>query len=185
MLKLMKQAKAALSLLSADEIQNQAAKPLHIGLVADGSSAYAEMEEFLVPETMPREQWRARIKQVHRANDVDVPSNVDIVLYEPGLPCPSGSYTFHRDHPEQTVSEILADKSDLDLALARQFPAFRKQVVDRIIHMVSRENAIFALTTALPRCSSSPGWIAMPAGSLAATSVSRPFRNTRVPFALP
>ena len=72
MLKLMKQAKAALSLLSADEIQNQAAKPLHIGLVADGSSAYAEMEEFLVPETMPREQWRARIKQVHRANDVDV-----------------------------------------------------------------------------------------------------------------
>ena len=150
MLKLLKQAKAALSLLSADEIQNKAATPLHFGLVADGSGAYAEMEEFLTPGSMPREEWRARMKQVHRANDVNVPANVDVVLYEPGLPCPSGSYTFHRDHPEQTVAEILADKGDLDLALARQFPAFRKQVVDRIIQMVAKENAIFAVTTALP-----------------------------------
>jgi hypothetical protein len=146
----MKQAKAAFSLLSADEIQEKAAKPLHFGLVADGSGAYAEMEEFLVPGTLPRHEWRLRMTQVHRANDVDVPSNVDIVLYEPGLPCPSGSYTFHRDHPEQTVSEILADKGDFDVALARQFPAFRKQVIERIIHMVSRENALFAVATALP-----------------------------------
>ena len=150
MLKLMKQAKAALSLLSADEIQNQAATPLHFGLVADGSGAYAEMEEFLAPGSMPREEWRVRMKQVHRANDVDVPSNVDIVLYEPGLPCPTGSYTFHRDHPEQTVAEILADKSEFDLALARQYPVFRKQVVNRIIQMVSKENAMFAVATALP-----------------------------------
>jgi hypothetical protein len=160
MLKLMKQAKAALSLLSADEIQNQAATPLHFGLVADGSGAYAEMEEFLAPGSMPREEWRVRMKQVHRANDIDVPAQVDIVLYEPGLPCPSGSYTFHRDRPEQTVAEILADKSDVDLALARQFPAFRKQVVDHIIQMVSRENAIFAVTTALPNVV--PNFIELP-----------------------
>src|SRR3954463_9402873 len=101
MLKLMKQARAALSLLSADEIQSQATRPLHFGLVADGSSAYSEMEDFLVPGGLPREEWRRRIAQVHRANDSDVPSQVDIVLYEPGLPCPSGSYTFHRGHPEQ------------------------------------------------------------------------------------
>src|SRR4029077_20815889 len=98
MLKLLKQAKAAFSLLSADEIHKQAELPVHFGLVADGSGAYAEMEELLVPSTLPREEWRRRMGQVHRANDAEVPSNVDIVLYEPGLPCPAGSYSFHRGH---------------------------------------------------------------------------------------
>ncbi|MEO8596995.1 MAG: hypothetical protein ABI759_27000 [Candidatus Solibacter sp.] len=160
MLKLMKQAKAALSLLSADEIQSQAARPLHFGLVADGSSAYAEMEEFLVPAALPREEWRLRMAQVHRASDADVRADVDIVLYEPGLPCPSGSYSFRRDHPEQTIAEILADKGDFDLALGRQFPAFRHAVVDRIIHMMSRENALFAVATALPNVV--PSFIELP-----------------------
>jgi hypothetical protein len=36
------------------------------------------------------------------------------------------------------------------LALARNFYAFRQPVVDRIIHSVSRENALFAVVTALP-----------------------------------
>jgi uncharacterized protein (DUF697 family) len=150
MLQMMKQARAAFSLLSADEIRQRAEKPVHIGLVADGSAAYAEMEEFLVPSTLPRAEWRRRMSQIHRANDADVPGKVDLVLYEPGLACPQGAYTFHRDHPEATIQEILADKGDLDLALGRQFPAFRRPVVERIIHLVSRENALFAVATALP-----------------------------------
>ena len=36
------------------------------------------------------------------------------------------------------------------LPLARQFPCFRKPVVEDIIQSVSRENALFAITTALP-----------------------------------
>src|ERR1035438_6414547 len=150
MLKIMKQAKAAFSLLSADEIVKQAELPVHIGLVADGPSAYAEMEEFLAPPTLPRQEWRQRISQVHRASDADVPSNVDIVLYEPGLPCPAGSYTFHRGNTQATCAEILKDKKDLDLALGRQFLPFRRPVVERIIQMVSQENALFAVATALP-----------------------------------
>ena len=102
MLKVLKQAKAALSLLSADEIQKQAERPIHFGLVADGSAAYAEMEELLVPSTLPRPEWRERMSQVHRASDPDVISSVDIVLYEPGLPCPVGSYSLNRSHPEAT-----------------------------------------------------------------------------------
>jgi hypothetical protein len=150
MLKVMKQAKAAFSLLSADEIRKQAELPVHFGLVADGSGAYAEMEEFLVPSTLPRQEWRQRMCQVHRANDADVPANVDIVLYEPGLPCPAGSYTFYREHADVTCAEILKGKTDLDLALGRQFLPFRRLVVERIINMVSKENALFAVATALP-----------------------------------
>jgi len=150
MLKVLKQAKAAFSLLSADEIRKQAEIPLHFGLVADSSAAYAEMEEFLVPATLPRPEWRRRMCQVHRANDADVPSNVDIVLYEPGLPCAAGSYTFYRGHGDVTCAEILKDKTDVDLALGRQFLPFRRPVVERIIKMVSQENALFAVATALP-----------------------------------
>ena len=150
MLKLLKQAKTAFTLLNADEIRHQAELPLHFGLVANSSGAYAEMEEFLVPSTLPRAEWRRRMCQVHRANDADVPANVDIVLYEPGLPCPAGSYTFYRDHAGVTCAEILKDKTELDLALGRQFLAFRRPVVERIVQIVSQENALFAVATALP-----------------------------------
>jgi uncharacterized protein (DUF697 family) len=36
------------------------------------------------------------------------------------------------------------------LALARQFPAFRRRVVENTIHSIARENALFAVATALP-----------------------------------
>jgi len=150
MLELLKQARAAMSLLSAEEVTRRAQRPVTVGLVADGSGAYAEMEDFLVPDRMPRAAWRTRINQVYRANDPDVPSQVDVVLYEPGLACPQNAYTFDRDHPETTVKEILHDKGDIALALARQFPAFRKPVMDGIIHEVAKENTLFALATAVP-----------------------------------
>ena len=137
-------------MLSANEILERAEKPVTVGLVADTSQAYAEMEDFLLPELMRRSLRSARMKQVFRASDRDVPSNVDVILYEPGLPCPSDSFTYQRGNPEATVSEILHEKSDLRLALARQYPAFQKQVIEGIIHEVARENTLFALATALP-----------------------------------
>ena len=147
-------------MLRPQDIRDVAEQPVHIGLVADGSAAYAEMEDFLVPAGTPRPEWKLRINQVHRANDVKVPDRVDIVLYEPGLPCPQGAYTFHRGHPEDTVAEILHDKGELALGLARQFPAFRRHVVEHTIHMVARENALFAIATALPNVV--PNFIELP-----------------------
>ena len=160
MLKVFKQARAALSLLSADEIHRKAEQPLHIGLVADSVSAYAEMEDFLTPAGMPREAFGRQMYQVHRADDVEPRNTVDLVLYESGLPCPQGAYSFHRDDPSATVAEILHDKDDLALALGRQFPAFRHAVLEDIIHAVARENALFSLTTALPNVI--PNFIELP-----------------------
>jgi hypothetical protein len=160
MLNVVKQARAAFSLLRPQDIRESAERPVHIGLVADGSSAYAEMEDFLVPPGTPRPEWSLRIRQVHRANDPNVPQRVDVILYEPGLPCPNGAYTFHREHPEETVAEILYEKGDLALALARQFPAFRHAVVEHTIHLVARENALFAIATALPNVV--PNFIELP-----------------------
>src|SRR5262249_42278559 len=134
----LKQARAVFTMLSAHEITARAERPVAIGLVADGSGAYAEMEEFLVPDGTARSVRRDRMGQIFRANDPEVPTHVDLVLYEPGLPCPANAYSFHRHHPVTTVEEILRDKQDLSLALARQFPAFRSKVIDGIIHEVAR-----------------------------------------------
>lgn len=160
MLEIVKQMRSGLSLLKASEIMQRAERMVTVGLVADGSSAYAEMESFLVPESTPRNAWRARMSQIFRANDPDVPSNVDIVLYEPGLACPPHAFTFHRQNPQTTVTEVLHENGELSLALARQFPVFRKQVIERIIHAVAKENALFALATALPNVV--PSFIELP-----------------------
>jgi uncharacterized protein (DUF697 family) len=182
MLEMMKQARAAFSLLSADEIRRQAETPLHIGLVADGSDAYREMEEFFVPSSLPRDEWRRRMSQIHRANDPDVPADVDLVVYEPGLPCPEGSYTFQRGQTETTVAEILGEKGELDLALGRQFTAFRRAVVERIVHLVARENALFAVATALPNVV--PNLIELPwaVGEFASDTVFLTANQVRMAF---
>jgi hypothetical protein len=150
LLRTVKQARAALALLSPDEIHSRAARPLHIGLVADGSAAYAEMEDFLIPAGVPHAARMELMDRVHRASDPDVPQTVDLILYEPGIPCPQGAYSYHRDHPQATVSEVLSEKGELALPLARQFPVFRQAVLDHLIHTVASENALFAVATALP-----------------------------------
>ena len=145
-----KQARAAFTLLSPDEVRRRATRPLHIGLVADGSAAYAEMEDFLIPAEVTHATRLQLMERVHRASDADVPETVDLLLYEPGIPCPQGAFTFHRDDPGATISEVLAEKAHLALPLARQFPVFRKAVLENIIHTVAAENALFAVATALP-----------------------------------
>jgi len=169
-------------MLNADEVMNQANRPVTIGLVADGSSAYAEMEEFLVPELMPRPLWRSRMNQIHRANDPGGPPDVDFVLYEPGLPCPQDAYTFHRDHAERTISEILRDHSDLSLALARQYPVFRESVVNSLISEVAKENTLFAIATALPNVV--PNFIEVPwiVGEFASDTVFLTANQVRMAF---
>ena len=150
MLRAAKQLRTAFTLVRPDDIRRLATRPLHIGLVAEGSDAYAEMEDFLIPRGVPRTVHRQRMEQVHRANEPGVPPDVDLVLYEPGIPCPPGAYTVRRDGAPATVSEILDERQDLALPLARQFPVFRKAVLEHIIHTVSLENALFAVATALP-----------------------------------
>jgi hypothetical protein len=150
MLKLLKQARTALTHLNPEEVRKRARKPVHIGMVAPTSTEYAEMEDFLIPRSATHEERVALMDLAHRAGEPGVPDKVDLVLYYEGIPGPKGTYTYHPEDLEATVREILDGNDDIALALARQFPVFRKVVVEQIIHAVSRENALFALATALP-----------------------------------
>jgi hypothetical protein len=137
-------------MLRPDEVRRRAERPVRFGLVAADDWAYSEMENFLLPDTMPRPLRLERAGQVHRAGERDAPDKVDIVLYQHGIPRTKDVFSFHPEHPDSAIREILTAHDDLALALARQYPSFRKPVVEDIIHSVARENALFAITTALP-----------------------------------
>jgi uncharacterized protein (DUF697 family) len=150
MFKPFRQVRAAFALVNPEEVRSRATRSLAVGLVATGERGYRELENFLVPEGLSREIREAALKTVYRAGDRNAAPQVDLVLYEPGLPCPRGAFPLWRDEPQRTVNEILPEHEDFSLALARRFPPFRKTVVDQVVRLVSRENGLFAIATALP-----------------------------------
>ncbi len=139
MLKVIRQARVALSMLNPDQVRMRASRRLRVGLVADGDPGYMEMEQFLAPA-----------EGVYRATDPEPPDRVDLVFYARGIAPDAGALTLDPGDPDALVDEILREREELALPLARQFPAFRKPVVDRIVQAVAVENAMFAIATALP-----------------------------------
>ena len=137
-------------MLRPEEVRKRAEQPVSFGLVSSDDWIYSEMENFLLPDTMERGLRLERAGQVHRAGEADAPENVDIVLYQHDLPRGEDVFTFQPGDPDGAIRAILKGRKELAVPLARQFPAFRKPVVEDIIQSVSRENALFAITTALP-----------------------------------
>jgi uncharacterized protein (DUF697 family) len=177
MLNAIKQARAAFSLLSPGDIVERSQRPVTIGLVAGGERDFAEMETFLAPSSDA-----ASDSLVFRAGSPDVPSKVDVVLYEDGLFGPQGTFTFHRADPHRTVKRIVSENDDLALALARRYPVFRKHVIDRTIQAVARENAFFAMASALPDVI--PSFVELPwaFGEFASDTVFMTVNQARMAF---
>jgi len=149
-LQVLKEIRTAVANLNPSEVQAAAERPVSIGLVASSASAFEAMEEFLLPLERISYRKRAESSAMIRRAAPGQSDGFDIILCEQGLRCPENAFTLYADEPAQTIREILRERDDLGLALARNFYAFRQPVVDRIIHSVSRENALFAVVTALP-----------------------------------
>lgn len=147
---LARQIRSALRHLNPNQVRAAAERPLSVGLVAASSETLAAMEDFLAPRIISRQRRMELMRVLHRVGDPGAPTSFDIEIYEEGLPRPAGGFTFYREAPERTVEEILQAREDLGLALARHFYPFRKPVANRIIQTVSRENAAFAVITAVP-----------------------------------
>jgi len=134
--------------LNADEIRGTAHQQVNIGLLATSNAGYEALEDFLVPEFLNKDVRAEALSSVFRADEG--PSRRHFVIAAPGVHAPSGSFAFDPSDPERTLRGIAETHQDLELAIARRFPRFRGVVTNRIIHRVSRENALFALVTALP-----------------------------------
>jgi hypothetical protein len=135
--------------LNADEIRGAAHRNIDIGLMASSEPGYRAMEDFLAPASMDYAARAEALGSIHRVES-GMRETYDLVLCEPGIPAPPHGYIFNPAEPETTAQVIAADYQDLEITLARRFPEMRKPVADRIVHRISRENAIFSLVTALP-----------------------------------
>lgn len=160
MLRHFKQARSAVALLNPEAVRERAERRLLVGLVSSSSAAYAEMEDFLAPSAVSHDKRLEVMQSVYRATDPGIPEKFDLVFYQQGLPCPATGFTFFRSDPERTVEDVLNEREDLGLPLARNFHPFRKPMVDRVINAVARENAMFAVASALPNVV--PNFLEMP-----------------------
>jgi hypothetical protein len=135
--------------LNADQIRGAAHRDTAIGLMASSEAGYRAMEDFLAPATMNYAERAEALGSIHRV-DSGARETYDLVLCEPGIPAPPHGYVFNPAEPGPTTHAIAANYQDIEIALARRFPELRKPIAGRIVHRVSRENAIFSLVTALP-----------------------------------
>jgi hypothetical protein len=134
--------------LNAEEVRRAAYRDLNVGILAATTAALQEMEQFLAPTWLPEPERAEALRAIHPIDGVDT-LRFDFVLCQPGLAVPANGFVFSSD--QHLLAQTIASKhKDLELSLARQFPLFRRPVSDRIIQRVARENAMFALATALP-----------------------------------
>jgi len=147
---LARQIRSAIRHLNPNQVRAAAERPISVGLVAVSSEVLAEMEDFLAPPSISRERRWELMRILHRAGEPGAPKQFDLEICEEGIARSAAGFTFYRRQPERTVLEILDACQELGLPLARCFPPFRKPVVDRIIQTISRENAAFAVLTAVP-----------------------------------
>jgi hypothetical protein len=173
------QIRTAVHQLNPGAVREEAERPLSIGLEAGSSETLAAMEDFLAPPGLSRRRRLQLFEGLHRIGDPGTPPSFDIVLSEEplagrlgasgaeallgyegqhgqsrvtGEPLPEapGAFPFFAGDPKRTVREILRERGDLRLPLARRFPPFRQPVIHGIIQDVAQENALFALFSALP-----------------------------------
>ena len=143
--------------LDTDEIRNQSARVLRIGVAAGTEEGFRTIETFLFPKAPETQQQQRATEMVERVDLTQTGSAgaaaCDFVLCEARVslgPLPVNGYRLDSHDPEKTIDAILADHPELELALARNFVEFRPFVARRIIHRISSENALFSLVSALP-----------------------------------
>jgi hypothetical protein len=149
MLRALRQVRAAVSHLNPNEVRKLADQSLRIGLVASDDAAFTQMENFLIPAQVSSEKRAELMLWITRADHRDI-DRFDLVLCEEGFPCPPEAFTFYPYDADRTIRTVLEHRGDLEVPLARRFPPFRNIVVQNMVHRISKENAMFAVVTALP-----------------------------------
>jgi hypothetical protein len=172
------QIKSGFRNLSPAQVREMADRRLRIGLIASTSAGFAALNGLLAPPSP--ETPRAEIE--HLVDVADEAAGFDLVLCESELLAPRDAFRFDPADPERTVREIVERREDLRLALARNFRAFRRPVIGKIVKAISRENALFCLLTALPDIV--PSLIELPwaAGEFASDTAVLTMNQVRMAF---
>jgi len=148
--------KEAISNLDPDDIRRHTTRPLRLYLYADSDDALRSMEDFFAPSSLSAAR-RVQLRNViFRATEGFLPANEhDLEIYFEDSPhsvlTPTSQvFAFRPDNPMQTIHEVLHHRPDLAVPLALHIQPFREEVSKRIVKKVAKENALFALATAIP-----------------------------------
>ena len=147
--------KGAIANLNPQETRDEADRQVRIGLRATTELSFFQMESFFAPASLSPERRDEAARMLvridgHGGAALDQGHPFDVEIHTEGAGQPKGSFLFSFSEPERTVRQILAAHEDLALPLARNLAPFRGPVATHIIHSVSKQNALFALATALP-----------------------------------
>jgi hypothetical protein len=145
-LNLFKTVKDAIAHLNPHDIREEADRPLRVGLFANSNRAYQQMEAYFTPGSLSPGRREQATQVIQRAGG----SAYDVEIFSEELRPSQGGFTFYLNSPEQTVKNILKAQPHLGVGLAKHLEPFQKPVAGHIIRLVSRENALFSLATAIP-----------------------------------
>ncbi len=147
--------KDAIKNLDPEDIRRHTERPVRFILSAERERDYRAMEEFLIPRDLSRAKRSQVLRLVYRASEGAVPSdNNDLEIYfddsgEPG-PGEPGYFTFNPAAPGAMIDQVLRRRPDLAVPLALHALPFREEVSRRMVKKIAKENALFALATAIP-----------------------------------
>lgn len=155
-LKVLQHIREAIGNLNPDDIRRHTERPLRLFLYAHSEHAYGRMEDFFAPSDLSTAR-RAEVRQaIYRASENYYPSGEsDLEIYFEDSPLgelarTNQVFAFHAANPRKTVDDVLQRRPDLAIPLALHIHPFRQEVSRRIVKKVAKENAIFALATAVP-----------------------------------
>jgi len=148
--------KEAIGNLNPEDIRLHTERPMRLFLYANSDGGLRQMEDFFAPPELS-EAKRAQLQHViYRASEGFLPSEKgDLEIYLEDSPhgvltTTSQVYPFHPDDPMRTINEVLHHRPDLAIPLALHIQPFRQEVSKRIVKKIAKENALFALATAIP-----------------------------------
>lgn len=169
--------------LRPESVIRESETPFSAALVGSREEVSA-MEDWLVPPRLnPVEQARARqalfsMPVPLSPGDQAMLQRMDIrlagpsALSGPELRLAARDYiVFDAAQPQTSVASVLRSRPELSLALARTWTPFRQPVVDGIISRVAKENAMFAIFSALPNIVPSPIELPWAVGEFASDTV--------------
>lgn len=154
-IQLFQNVKDALRNLDPEDIRKHTERPMRLLLYADTEQQYRAMEDYLIPRDISAAK-RAQVRRVvHRAQEGSLPaSKGDLEIYfDPAhewAGVDSAVFGFDPARPGVIVPQILGSRPELAIPLALHVLPFREEVSRRMIKKVAKENALFALATAIP-----------------------------------
>ncbi len=176
------QLRDAVGKLNPAEVQSLADRPVHLRLRASSEPDYEQLFQWLLPPSLSDERRRAAATVLHLAGEEStvVP---DLTVVCGSTAAQPGEFRLIPGEERTAVRAILDARPDLEIPLARQFPAFHHEVTARQITRSSLENASFAVATALPNIAPFLGFLWTP-GEFASDTAFLTLNQIRMIFLL-